>query len=165
MGKTPIVVASEAKQSLFIITTYRLLRPPAASSQRHFRTDSGLSTPHEFNLKLETEMVLTKEILREFSDEGSTIDIDRLTDRMLNLTGQVDSYKDDIIRFIHARCDILGIPRLIELDSKLIEELLCIKNDLDRTFRERFRLTPEISSDVGIDPLKTKDFTCGRQLN
>ena len=110
-------------------------------------------------------MVLTKEILREFTSEESTIDIDRLTDRMKNLANQVDFYRNDIIRFIHTRCDILGIPRLNELDSKQIEELLCIKNDLDRTFRERFRLTTEIPADVGIDPAKTKDFTSGRLSN
>ena len=108
------------------------------------------------------EKVLTKELLLEFTNEESTIDIDRLTDRMTNLSSQVEEYRDDIVRFIHARCDILGVPRLKELDSKLIEELLNIKNDLDRAFRERFRLTPELPSDVSIDPSKAGQFVSGR---
>jgi len=97
-----------------------------------------------------------------FLADESTIDIDRLTDRMKELTGEVGSYKKDILRLIAARRDLLGSPEILKQEEKTIEELLAIKNELDFEFRKRFRLKPDIPDSMGIDYNHIINFKSGK---
>ena len=95
------------------------------------------------------------------SDDG-TIDLDKLAERLQELQAQVESYRASLVRGVTARCGLLG--RGVEnfgLEGQNIRQLLEIREELDREFRQRFKLTPDIPGETGIEPGKTLRFKCG----
>lgn len=92
-----------------------------------------------------------------------TIDLDQLAERLKELRGQVESYRTSLTRHISARCSLLGRDaNSFQLESQDVRQLLEIVDTLDREFRERFHLAPEIPGEPAAAQTRADLFLSGR---
>ncbi len=77
-------------------------------------------------------------------EEETVLDLDHLAEKLAGLSGEVDAYRQSLIRHIQIRCDLLEKPLVLGVDTMNTQQLLDIKDGLDREFRERFRIKEEL---------------------
>lgn len=86
-----------------------------------------------------------RERLDSSQDEGGlTIDLDEIAEKLEGLKSEVDSYRENLVRHIDARRDLLSKSGCLDDLHLSIQQLLEIKESLDGEFRERFRITDGI---------------------
>jgi|GEM_PF-1701310 len=77
-------------------------------------------------------------------EEESLLDLDHLAEKLAGLTGEVEAYRQSLLRHIKTRCDLLEKPLVLGVETMTTQQLLDTKDALDREFRERFRIKQEL---------------------
>ena len=98
--------------------------------------------------------------------EGNEVelDLDLLAEKLDSLSGEVSAYKKALIRHIASRRELLGKPEMLDISADSIQQLLKLKTEADREFRERFRIRGDFFSERVQLPEngKIRQFHCGR---
>lgn len=96
--------------------------------------------------------------------EDRELDLDLLAEKLDGLSGEVSSYRESLIRHIASRRELLGKPEMLDSSSGSIQQLLELKTEIDREFRDRFRIRGDFFSEKVLpsDNRKISRFHCGR---
>ena len=95
-------------------------------------------------------------------EDDTLLDLDKIASRVEELSGEVDAYRQSIIRHIKARLELLGRKRIADLEDASIQRLLHIKEELDEEFRQRFRIQSQPAVRISADNHRYRNFLCGQ---
>ena len=95
-------------------------------------------------------------------EDDTLLDLDKIASRVEKLSGEVDSYRQTIIKHVKARLELLGRKPPADLQDENIQRLLRIKEELDEEFRGRFRIQSQPAVRISADNHRYRNFLCGQ---
>ena len=95
-------------------------------------------------------------------DKEGTVDLDRLAETLSKLEAEITSYRESLSRYIAARRELLGKNAPSgDLQDNDIPRLLEQKEELDREFREQFKVDPLPQGPTAADVRRAAEFRAG----